>query len=80
MNARNWLSNYTENGDKFFERIRDSKFDQEVAIKLGIEGNLQRDYKNYSLNRDGFTGMLGISTLVFSCNTLLSRFGPNSVE
>jgi hypothetical protein len=45
--------------------MHDVKFSQEVAIKLGVLGNLYRDFKNYRISRAGASGVLGLSVMVF---------------
>lgn len=38
-----------------------------------------RDYKNYAINREGASGTLGVSVMVFPPGDLFMRFGEDLV-
>lgn len=65
LDAYNWLAAHADIGKDYFDKMHDVKFSQEVAIKLGVLGNLYRDFKNYRISRSGASGVLGLSVMVF---------------
>ena len=42
-------------------------------------GNLHRDFKNYMICREGVTGVLGLSVVVFQTQALFDKYGYESV-
>ena len=66
MVAYEWLASHTSSiGKDYYDRLHDLKFSQEIAIELGVLGNLHRDFKNYKICREGVKGVLGLSVVVF---------------
>jgi hypothetical protein len=59
------LATHAEIGKAYFDRLHDIKFDQKIAIDFGVKGNLYRDFKNYTVSREGASGVLGLSVIVF---------------
>ena len=77
--AYEWLSSHAPIGKEYFDNMHDTKFSQEIAIELGVLGNLHRDFKNYTICRESVTGVLGLSVMVFQAQALFDRYGHDSV-
>lgn len=55
------------------------KFDAEVALGLGFEGNLRRDYKQYRLSNGPVEGVFGCAVTVFFPDTMFDTYGHDQV-
>lgn len=47
--ARDWLSQYTCLDESYYNKMESNKHDAQIALSLGFQGNLRRDYKQYGL-------------------------------
>ena len=63
-------------GNDFFHKLSSVKFDQKIAIELGLTGIFNRDYKNYFFKRGPETGgVIGLSVSVVTPHKLFESFG-----
>jgi hypothetical protein len=49
-----------------YKRLTEVKFDQDVALSLPLLSNLKRDYKNYTVEKNGSLGVIGVAVYVFT--------------
>ena len=62
--ARDFFNNFTTLDATYYDRMELNKHDAEMALGLGFQGNLRRDYKQYGLEKDGHKGVFGIAVIV----------------
>lgn len=55
--AYEYLSQYSDIGHSYWEKLNSAKFDVQAGLSLGLHGIFIRDYKNYNL--DG--GVMGVA-------------------
>jgi hypothetical protein len=59
--------------------MQDNKFNQEIALSFGLQGNFRRDYKTYRLKRGDAEGKLGLAVMVFQPWTMFDKYGHENV-
>lgn len=72
--AHEYLSQYSDVGQDYWEKLNTAKFDVQAGLQLGLHGIFVRDYKNYNL--DG--GVMGVAVSTGSINILLDHFGEEN--
>jgi len=56
-----------------------NKHDAKLALSLGFQGNLRRDYKQYSLVKNGKAGTLGIPVIVCTLDDMIKDYGHDQL-
>ncbi len=73
--AHEWLLQYTELGTEYFDKMQNNKFNQEIALSFGLQGNFRRDYKTYKLKKGDAAGKFGCAVMVFQPWTMFEKYG-----
>lgn len=45
--------------------MQNNKFNQDIALSFGLQGNFRRDYKTYKLAKNDASGKFGCAVMVF---------------
>lgn len=77
--AHEWLSQFTTLDKTYFDKMQNNKFNQEIALSFGIQGNFRRDYKTYKLKKGELSGKFGCAVMVFQPWTMFEKYGHDDV-
>lgn len=58
--------------------MQNNKYSQQRAIELGIQGNINRDYKQYKLKKGDVEGTLGCAVFVFGSKLMFDTWGEDA--
>lgn len=77
--ARDFLNRFTKLDEKYYDGMEANKHDAKLALSLGFQGNLRRDYKQYSLVKNGKAGTLGIPVIVCTLEDMFKEYGKDQL-
>lgn len=78
--ARDFYAQFATLDKAYFDRLQNFKFGVDVALDIGLYGNIKRDYKQYVLDGpNGSKGKYGCAVMVFSPKQMFDRYGKKAV-
>lgn len=77
--ARDHLNKFTSLNEEYYDRMELNKHDAKLALTLGFQGNLRRDYKQYRLMKNGQPGTMGIPVMVCDLDDMFNEWGHDQV-